>query len=323
MRRRGCLPGFSPVVHADPTKQYLEVVEAYGSDSYCSTLTHLGAKVSLPEAGGSVLRRPIEGSKMTDLGGPYPWAGFKDWSAVGRELDEIEGVVSASVVVAPTSTVAVSTLREQFPDHLVDFKTHFLVDLTGDYEASRSSHHRRKARRCRPGLEVRVLKPTAPIEARWVELYALLRSRHQIRGGAAFSDASLVAQLHLPAITHFGATVGDRIVGIVSFIREGPVAAYHLGAYDATGYELEAAYALFPYAFATLADAGVELVNLGGGAGTEVAEEDGLARFKRGWSTHTGVARIGGRVLNREAFTKLGGAATSRFWPPYRARQTP
>lgn len=256
---------------------------------------------------------------MTDLAGPYPWAGFSDWSAVGKDLDAIEGAVSATLVVSPTSLVDDALLREHFPDYLVDFKTHFLVDLTENYEAARSLSHRRKVRRHRPDLRIEMLEPTSRVETRWVELYALLGNRHEIRGGAAFTTDGLVSQLHEPNITLFGAKVGDQIIGMVSFVRSGSVAAYHLGAYDNQGYELEAAYALFPYAFGALADIGVELVNLGGGAGLQVLDDDGLARFKRGWSTHTGVARIGGRVLDRVAFNGLVAASSSAFWPPYRS----
>lgn len=258
---------------------------------------------------------------MFDLCGPYPWAGFEDWSSVGTDLEALEGAVTATVVIAPSSEVDDATLREQFRDHVADFKTHFLVDLTGKYQGSWSRSHVRKCRQHRSDLVVEALEPSGVLEARWVELYARLGLRHEIRGGAAFTKDGLARQLHLPDVTLFGARVGNQIVGMVSFMRSGSVAAYHLGAYDDTGYEFEAAYAIFPVALEALADAGVVLVNLGGGAGVKVSDDDGLARFKRGWSTHNGVARIGGRVLQRAVFDRLGGDPDARFWPPYRARE--
>ncbi|MEM9520638.1 MAG: GNAT family N-acetyltransferase [Actinomycetota bacterium] len=294
-------------------------MESYGSAEYCATLSHLGVPVSFDRAGGAMLSRTIDSSCLTDLTGPYPWAGFSDWSSVGAELDAITGPVTATVVVAPTSDVDDDVLVEQFPDHLVDFKLHFLVDLTADHATSRSATHRRKVRRSRPELSVSALEPTPVIADRWVELYHHLGERHAITGGAAFSDDGLRAQLVHPDCRCFGAFVGDELVGMVSFMTSGAVAAYHLGAYAQSGYALEAAYAIFPVAFDVLAAEGVELVNLGGGAGLSVEEGDGLARFKRGWSTHTGVARVAGRILDPEAFDRLSSSSETTFWPPYRA----
>jgi len=295
-------------------------MELYGSATYCATLTHIGSPIFLPRAGGCLLQRTIDGGTLSDLCGPYPWAGFEDWSSVGADLDALDGAVTATAVISPSTEVDGATLRDQFPDYVADFKTHFMLDLTRHYQASWSRSHVRKFRRHRPDFVVEALEPSRILEARWVELYALLGLRREIRGGAAFTKDGLVAQLHLPGVALFGARVGDRIVGMVSFIRSGSVAAYHLGAYDDMGYEFEAAYAIFPVAFEELANAGVGLVNLGGGAGIEVSDDDGLARFKRGWSTHTGVAQIGGRVLQRAVFDRLAGASDARFWPPYRAR---
>ena len=268
------------------------------------------------------MRRSIGGTGLNDIIGPYPWAGFTRWWAVGSDLDLIADAVSATVVISPTSDVGNTVLREQFPDHLVDFKSHYLVDLTTNYYNSFSTSHRRKLRGCRPELTIEVLGLSPSIESRWIDLYKVLGNRHGIKGDAAFTKDGLIAQLRLPSVTVFGATLKGRVVGMVSFIRSGSVAAYHLGAYDDTGYEVGASYAAFCYAFGVLADTGVEVVNLGGGAGLTVDDNDGLARFKRGWSTHTGVARIGGRILDPVAFGGLQSPSSTSFWPPYRAGQS-
>ena len=297
-------------------------MESYGSTEYCATLSHLGLPVRLAQSGGSMLARSIAGSSLTDLVGPYPWAGFADWSKIATDLDELTGHLTATLVVSPTAEVADATLSAQFPDHLTDFKSHYLVDLTTDHAAVWSPSHRRKMRRNRPELRVEALSTSLEIADRWVELYRHLRERHSVTGGAAFTDRGLRAQLYHPECRIFGAYVGGVIIGMVSFLRSGPVAAYHLGAYNPMGYAFEAAYAIFPAAFESLAAEGVELLNLGGGAGLNVDMDDGLARFKRGWSTHSGMARLAGRIMNQDAFDRLCGPAETSFWPPYRSRNT-
>ena len=64
---------------------------------------------------------------------------------------------------------------------------------------------------------------------------------------------------------------------------------------------------------------GVSEVDLGGGAeGHDPV--DGLARFKRGWSTGTRTAWLGGRVLDRPAYAELcATTAGTPFFPAYRS----
>jgi hypothetical protein len=102
------------------------------------------------------------------------------------------------------------------------------------------------------------------------------------------------------------------------FFRHGTTAHYHLAAYSDEGYRSGASFALFDVALDVLrADAAV--LDLGGAAGLTDAADDGLSRFKRGWSTGVRPAYIGGVILDRIAYR----AATARrgrsdFFPAYR-----
>ena len=66
---------------------------------------------------------------------------------------------------------------------------------------------------------------------------------------------------------------------------------------------------------------GLERANLGGAAGMADDEKDGLAMFKQGWSSETVDAYLGGRIVDREAYSSLcQGDESVPFFPAYRAR---
>ncbi len=299
------------------------MVHVYGSPAYARTLSHYGTAVELHNAGGCVFHRPILGSDRHDLVGPYPWAEFDDWSAVRADLDRSLGrdvlPVSAVLVVSPTSGVDRETLRRNFPDHLAEFKQHYLVDLSIDLQSRFRSSHRRKMRRAATGVTVEPIVVMSSFAPSWVELYSHLMDRHQIEGVARFPPESLRQQLELPGSMAFAAVDGDLVLGAITFMVSGTTAAYHLGSYSPAGYEREVAFALFPAAFEYLRDIGVRLVNLGGGAGLASARDDGLTQFKRGWSTRSEASLLCGRIIDREAYSSLSAdAGDSTYFPRYR-----
>jgi hypothetical protein len=63
-------------------------------------------------------------------------------------------------------------------------------------------------------------------------------------------------------------------------------------------------------------------LNLGGGRGVRVAETDGLACFKQGWSTGSRTAYLCGAVLDGDVYRGLVQAkhrTPSIYFPAYRA----
>ena len=302
-------------------------MDSYGSLSYARTQLHIGDPLWLERSAGVVLKRRIGDGAHHDLVGPYPWAGFDDWSTLGADLDAFvdAGLASATFVIAPTSNYSTGDLETSFPDYLVDFKPHHLVDLTTDFSAAYSRSHRRKIRGIGSDVECAHLSdPVAEADA-WVGLYRQLVERHRIVGPANFPESALRRHLESDGMETFIARVGGRPVGMVLFIRSGATAAYHLGAYGPAGYRHNVAWGLFPLAFEYLRNAGIDLVNLGGAAGVTTDGMDGLSQFKRGWSSRSKMARIGGRILDRALFDELTGELSpGGFWPPYRsAERTP
>jgi hypothetical protein len=299
------------------------VVNCYGSRSYAETLGHIGRVRWLPQAGGALFERNVSGTIYTDLVGPYPWAGFDDWSKLGDDLSRMHSgtaPVSVTAVVAPSTASTDAALQRAFPDHLVDFKPHFLVDLSSNYGDSFAASHRRKISRRDERLSICCVEPTGSVRSDWVRLYRALADRHQLSEMASFSASALTRQLYLDGTHVFAARLEQETVGMAIFMVDGPLAAYHLGAYSRRGYELEASFSLFPVAFKSLAANGVKLLNLGGGSGLGPSVNDGLSRFKRGWSTHQEMSRIGGRIIRPDVYAQLSGASPpSNYFPRYRS----
>jgi hypothetical protein len=110
-------------------------------------------------------------------------------------------------------------------------------------------------------------------------------------------------------------------VGMLLWYEQGNRAYYHLGAYSSRGYDAGASFALFDYAIRYFAERGLAWLNLGSGAGVGTSGEQGLTRFKQGWSTGVRTAYFCGRVFDREAYRQLverRGLSTTPYFPAYR-----
>lgn len=109
----------------------------YGSAEYASSLTHLGEPLWLPNAEGWLIRRQIPGSKLWDAIGCYPLFAYRHWELLHSDLSRPADLVSVTAVVDPlTADRAGAALRSAFPDLLVPYKQHFLVDLQSDWPAA-------------------------------------------------------------------------------------------------------------------------------------------------------------------------------------------
>jgi hypothetical protein len=233
--------------------------------------------------------------------------------------------VAVSLVADPFGSFRESDLESCFPDRLLPFKEHFVVDLSRPPESFVAEHHRRNVRKAlQAGITVeRCADPMACLDD-WARLYGVLSERHRIRGLAAFSPRSFALQLAVPGIVMLRArTPEGKTVGITLWAVHGEVGYYHLGAYSLAGYELGASFALFDHAIRSLAAEGLRWLSLGAGAGLESGleggGEDGLSRFKRGWATGTRTAWLCGRIFDRAAYASLvGKGAPADFFPAYR-----
>jgi hypothetical protein len=130
-------------------------------------------------------------------------------------------------------------------------------------------------------------------------------------------------QLELKGMVAIGAYSEKDLVGAVLWYCFGGVAYYHLAAYSGRGYELKSSFPIFYESLKYLRKR-VAFAALGGGAGIQPGEEDGLSRFKQGWSTESRNVYFCGKILNKEKYQSRcissGLKNNVEFFPAYRSR---
>jgi hypothetical protein len=321
---RRSAPFESPVILAEldmPTSQ--EQVTGYLHGLYGQSLSEFGKPRYLPESGGWILERSIPGSEARDAMGCYPLFACRQWSQLKVDLENIgDSLVCVSLVTDPFGEFAPADLKTCFPDVAIPFKEHFVVDLSRSLDTLVNSHHRRNARKAL--REMRVEECETPIDLLddWTTLYGTLIERHNITGMAAFSRESFATQLRVPGIVVFRAVHQDATVGMLLWYGQSNRAYYHLGAYNSRGYELGASFALFDYSIRYFAEHGFAWLNLGSGSGISTSAEQGLSRFKRGWSTGVRTVYFCGRILDRQRYQQIREMRRlppTRYFPAYRA----
>ena len=296
-------------------------MNGYSHPAYAASLAEFGCPRALPRSGGWLLERPITDTPYRDAMGCYPLFACNDWSKLDLDLEELRGeLVSVAIVADPFGEHDPEHLRKCFPTLVTPFKEHLVTDLSRSPESFVAAQHRRKARKALEQLNVQHCEDATLLLDDWIELYANLIQRHGIRGLTAFSAESFKAQLAVPGISMFRATDGDETVGITLWYTDRYVAYYHLGAYSERGYESEASFALFWRALEYFSSQGLKWLNLGAGAGVS-GSNDGLTRFKRGWSTGTRTAYFCGRIFDQSKYDEAVSArniTATDYFPAYR-----
>jgi len=295
---------------------------AYADAAYAAALAEFGTPCPLPRSGGWVLERAIPDSPYRDAIGCYPLFACADWAGLREDLEELgDRFVSLTIVTDPFGAYVPGSLCESFPDLARPFKQHFVTDLSQPVDGFASRHHRRYASKARREVAVLVGDPPIRHLEEWLALYQALIVRHRIHGIAAFSRRSFERQFLVPGLRLLRAEWQGNIVGMTLWFVSEKIAYYHLGAYNAQGYAVRAAFALFREAIDVFAGAGVRWLSLGGGAGIQSTASDGLSRFKHGWATGTRTAFLCGRIFNRPAYEELcaaRGAREGSYFPAYR-----
>ena len=241
-------------------------------------------------------------------------------------VDDVEELgsqlVSVTMVVDPFAGFSAADLSQSFPDVCKPFKEHHIVDLTRPPGEFVGRHHMRNARKAKKLVAVELCRPQAEVLEEWIELYELLKIRHGVTGIRAFSPHSFERQMTIPQLTIFRAIREDATVGMTLWLTQDDIVRFHLGAMNALGYAACAAFGMFQMAIDHFRQLGFRWMNLGAGAGIEASAMDGLARFKRGWSSESRTAMLCGRILNRPAYIECCRAAassSSSYFPAYRA----
>lgn len=294
---------------------------AYMHPQYADAFDECGILRRLPRSGTWLLQRHIAGGGE-DAMGPYPILMCRDWSQLRRDLDEIRDLIAVSAVIDPFASIDAAELALCFPHLIRHFKDHYVADLIMEPDEFVGAQHRRYARRALRAVDVQH-GPASEVDAiEFAALYGRLVERHSVRGLTRFSLESLASQLLVPDAVAFQAHAHGRCVGVCIWYAYEDRAYYHLAAYDEVGYALRASYALFWKALEYFRGR-VRWLSFGGGAGAAVAEDDGLAQFKRGWSSSVRPAYLCGRIIDAPRYaakcSALGiDAQSSTYFPAYR-----
>ncbi len=156
----------------------------------------------------------------------------------------------------------------------------------------------------------------------WSRLYEHLIRRHGITGIRAFSHHAFATQFKVPGLVAFRALYqGTTVAMALAYVRDN-VAYIHLSACDPVGDKTDASSALYWRLIEHCRDRGLKWLNLGAGAGANGDGNDGLTRFKRGWSTGTRTVYFCGRIFNRPAYDRIvksKGLQDSVYFPAYQA----
>jgi hypothetical protein len=290
--------------------------------AHALSLAEHGLPHEMQRSGGWVLRRPIPGSAEFDAMGCYPFFACRDWSGLGADIESLRpDTVNVFMVTDPFGGYSYGDLQSIFPDVCFPFKEHFIVDLEMDPRIYIDPHHRRNIKQSLHRVKVEVSDEPSDWLDEWRALYDVLIDRHQIKGMTRFSEDSFRMQLSVPGITAFKALYEGQTVGMLLWYKQGDVAYYHLGAYNDLGYQQKASFALFGTLIEYFADQKTKWLSLGAGAGSQNDGQDGLTRFKRGWSTGTRTAYFCGRILDHQKYQQIIASKNlppTKFFPAYR-----
>jgi signal transduction histidine kinase len=293
----------------------------YSSSEYAYSLQEFGTPIFLPNSKGYLLKRPIPASFYEDCCAPYPLFKCQNWAGLKNDLEELnESVVSVVAVMDPLSEFQPTELG--FNIGVVPFKQHFIVDLQTPWEQALPPNHKRNAKKASQSLHIEKVAYSPTVLEEWIKLYEHLIERHQIMGIARFSRLAFEMQLQLPDIDIYQAKFGTEVVGMALFLNDEEQVYYHLAAYNETGYSKSAAFGIFWHAFKDYQKE-ARVVCLGAGAGVN-EKEDGLTRFKRGWSTGTRTAYLAKHIANPEVYEELTKQQKKQgrsYFPAYRAER--
>ena len=293
----------------------------YMHSGYAESLAEFGNPRLLPRSGGQILERLIPSFTDRDAMGCYPLFTCRDWTPLQADLAEIgTDLVCLSLVTDPFGACDEQSLKQCFPDVVIPFKQHFVADLRQPVDKSVSKHHRYYAQKALGSVSVEICDEPQEFLDEWVELYAHLIARHQLKGFKAFSRNAFAQQLRVPGIVMFRATHQGVPVGAHLWYVQGEVAHSHLMAVNAVGYELMASYALYWFALERFRGQ-VRWLNFGAIAGVDGEATDGLARFKRGWTSETRTSYFCGRIFDQKRYAKvlaIRGIGANNYFPAYR-----
>jgi hypothetical protein len=298
------------------------MVTGYLHPGYAKSLAAYGTPRELPRSGAWVLERAIPGSTYRDAMGCYPLFACRDWSGLKDDLNDLASdFVSVCLVPDPFGEYTEAQLRDCFPDRMVVFKQHYVLDTHCPIQETVSKSAQRNARAALRRVEVELCPHPSDYLNDWVRLYECLIRRHDLQGLHRFSREVFLEQMQIPGYLMFRAFSGQDSVGMMSWFVQGDTAYSHLACMDSVGYTSRAAYALYWSAIQHLGDV-VRWIDFAGPAGSHHDNSNGLAEFKRQWSSGARPAYLCGRIFDHAKYDEIvraRGIRETDYFPAYRS----
>lgn len=295
------------------------MLEGYLHPSYAESFNEVGTPILLPKSKGWLIKRPVPTSEYFDAMGCYPLFLCENWNSLHEDINNLEEeLVSVALVTDPFAQISYEQLKEIFPV-CYHYKDHYLTDFSVPLEKTISKKTRKlSARALREVVVERCQEPSQYLDE-WVDLYDVLKKRHNITGIRAFSRDSFTQLLGIPGLDLFIARMGDEIVGAEIIIRQGLFGYAHLVAVSELGYKHNASYALDWTILDYYADT-LRFLDQGSGAGLD-NEENGLVQYKKRWATAKLPVYFCGKILNQHTYQELcdlKNNSETDYFPPYR-----
>ena len=277
----------------------------YHHPFYAFSFQEFGEPRELPRCGGWVLVRKIPGTPHQDAMGCYPLFTCQDWSQLPEDLKDIEAeLVSLVLVTDPFGAFDETHLAQCF-QRVRPFKKHLIADLSKGHEGFVSEHHRYYARRSLRDLKVDICEEPLQYIDDWMTLYGHLIKRHNIDGMRAFSKRCFEMQMKIPGATLIVGKLGQEVVGAHLILINGNVSYSHLAAFSESGYKHSASYGIYWMTLNHLKDRNIQFLDLGASAGVGENAQDGLSKFKAGWSNDSRTVYLCGRVFSHQTYESI------------------
>lgn len=296
----------------------------YLHPGYADSLVEFGTPIELPRSQGRLLARRIPRTDAHDAMGCYPLFICRHWKSLVEDLNHLTGdLVSVALVADPFGAYQLENLHQCF-DHVTAFKQRFVTELGDDLDTIVSKHHRYYARQALKRVRVETCGEPSEYLDEWCRLYDCLVVRHGLAGIQQFSRTTFQKQLSIKGLVMFAAYEEDQMIGAHLWMLHDEVAYSHLAAYDERGYAANVGYALYWHALHEFHKGQfnhVQRLDLGASAGTTAESDDGLSRFKRGWSNASRATWFCGRILDHDRYLRLTHdhkPSDSKYFPVYR-----
>jgi hypothetical protein len=287
----------------------------YASPLYPRSLAEFGEPVKLRSSGGWILKRSIRDTPLHDATGCYPYLVCRSWNALVSDLNALQGsLVSFCCVADPFGDFDREQLAAAF-DQVIEFKTHYVADLSKPIDEIVSPHHLRGGEKALKKIQVEFYEDPVPLLDLWMDLYSHHLRRFRLTGLRAFSRESLRRQLEIPGAVVSVARLDGKPIAAHMWMIHGGVCHAHLACGLPESNKLGASYALYLSEIARYRGR-AKFIDWGGDAGA--LRQGSLSSFKQGWANARRPSYFCTRVLDPTSYDRLSTGKPTTYFPAYR-----